>query len=92
MTTDSGRTERRSVRHLLEAQARIEAASVEMEMQGTNEESVFEVGSASMATEKEELEQQHIELDQKRQEAEEALQAAQQVDPIRMNPLEALQP
>ena len=82
MTTNSGRTERRSVRHISEAQERIEAASVEMEMHGTNEDAVFEVGSASLALEQEELKLQHEELDQKRQEAAEALLSAQQVDPI----------
>ena len=80
VSIDSGRTERRSGRHRSEAQERIEAAAMEMEMQGTNEESVFQVGSAVMAMEREELEQEHIQLESRCQRAAEALQAAQQVD------------
>ena len=60
VSTDSGRTERRSVRHCSEAQERIEAAAMEMEMQGTNEETVIQVGSAEVSSEKEELEREHL--------------------------------
>jgi hypothetical protein len=80
VSTDSGRTERRSVRHRSEAQERIEAAAMEMEMQGTNEEAVMQVGSVEIALGKEELKQEHLQLELKWQQAAEALQAAQQID------------
>lgn len=46
-------------------------------MQGTNEEAVIQVGSAEMASEQEELEREHLRLEFNRQQAEEALHAAQ---------------
>ena len=91
VSMDSDRTERRSVRHRSEAQERIEAAAMEMEMQGTNEESVFQVGSAVMAMEREELEQEHIQLESRCQRAAEALQAAQQVDPSEDKPFGSIE-
>ena len=66
VSTDSGRLEWRSIRNRSEAQERLDAATMEMEMHGTNEEAV-QVGSAEVASEREDLEREHLQLEVDRQ-------------------------